>query len=170
MGSSGADTETRLFETTICIVRFADGVEHVHPDRLLHEQQELRHDAQFAPRRRPEIPSVYIMMTARVSPWPPLQERWPKDSMLQRPGTFGAKARRVALPAGVQWRDAWHPDKTYAGGQSMEIRAELHQIPLFIRVGANLPVGDLDREWLESVEIARKKPDLRALESTIKLN
>jgi len=52
----------------------------------------------------------------------------------------------------------------------MEIRAELHQIPLFIRVGANLPVGDLDREWLESVEIARKKPDLRALESTIKLN
>jgi hypothetical protein len=28
----------------------------------------------------------------------------------------------------------------------------------------------LNREWQESVEIARKKPDLKTLEATIKLN
>ena len=63
-----------------------------------------------------------------------------------------------------------HPEKIYRGGQTIETRAELHQIPLFIRVGANLPVGDLNREWQESVEIARKKLDLKALEAMIKPN
>jgi alpha-glucosidase (family GH31 glycosyl hydrolase) len=82
----------------------------------------------------------------------------------------GKRSQQVYLPAGSQWRDAWHPDKTYPGGQTIETRADLHQIPLFIRVGANLPIGDLNREWEESVAIARKRPDLKALESSIKLN
>jgi alpha-glucosidase (family GH31 glycosyl hydrolase) len=79
------------------------------------------------------------------------------------------RAQQVYLPAGAAWRDAWHPEKTYRGGQTIEVRAELHQIPLFIRAGANLPVGDLNREWQESVEIARKRPDLKTLESTIRV-
>jgi len=82
----------------------------------------------------------------------------------------GKRSQQVYLPAGGQWRDAWHPDKTYPGGQTIEVRAELHQVPLFIRVGANPAIGDLNREWEESVEIARKRPDLKSLESTIKLN
>jgi alpha-D-xyloside xylohydrolase len=82
----------------------------------------------------------------------------------------GKRTQQVYLPTGAEWRDAWHPEKTYRGGQTIETRAELHQIPLFIRAGANLPIGDLNREWQESVEIARKKPDLKALEATIKLN
>jgi alpha-glucosidase (family GH31 glycosyl hydrolase) len=77
------------------------------------------------------------------------------------------RSQQVYLPAGAAWRDAWHPEKTYRGGQTVEVQAELHQIPLFIRAGANLPVGDLNREWQESVEIARKRPDLKTLESTI---
>jgi alpha-D-xyloside xylohydrolase len=82
----------------------------------------------------------------------------------------GKRTQQVYLPAGAEWRDAWNPAKTYRGGQTIETRAELHQIPLFIRVGANLPIGDLNREWQESVEIARKKPDLKTLEATIKIN
>jgi len=35
-------------------------------------------------------------------------------------------------------------------------------------LSANLPIGDLNKEWQESVEIARRKPDLKALESTIR--
>jgi alpha-glucosidase (family GH31 glycosyl hydrolase) len=85
---------------------------------------------------------------------------WEKDKRTQQ----------VYLPAGAEWRDAWHPSNTYRGGQTVEIRVELHQIPLFLRAGANLPIGDLNREWQESVEIARKKPDLKSLETTIKLN
>jgi len=79
----------------------------------------------------------------------------------------GARTQRVYLPAGGEWRDAWHSEKTYRGGQTIDTRAELHQIPLFIRVGANLPIGDLNREWQESVEIARRKPDLKALDATV---
>ena len=82
----------------------------------------------------------------------------------------GKRTQQVYLPAGAEWRDAWHPEKTYRGGQTIETPAELHQIPLFIRVGATLPIGDLNREWQESAEIARKRPDLKALEATIKLN
>ena len=55
----------------------------------------------------------------------------------------------------------------YRGGQTIDARVELHQIPLFVRVGATLPIGDLNREWQESVEIARRKPDLRALDAAI---
>jgi len=79
----------------------------------------------------------------------------------------GKRSQQVYLPAGARWRDAWHPEKTWSGGQTIETKAEVHQIPLFIRVGANLPIGDLNREWQESVEIARRKPDLKTLESTI---
>ncbi len=82
----------------------------------------------------------------------------------------GKRTQKVYLPSGSTWRDAWNPEKTYRGGQTIETRAELHQIPLFVRAGANLPIGDLNREWQESVEIARRKPDLKALEATIKLN
>jgi len=77
----------------------------------------------------------------------------------------GARTQKVYLPAGAVWRDAWHPERSYRGGQTIDTRAELHQIPLFVRVGASLPLGDLDREWQESLEIARRKPDLRALEA-----
>jgi alpha-glucosidase (family GH31 glycosyl hydrolase) len=76
----------------------------------------------------------------------------------------GRRTQQVYLPAGASWRDAWRPGKTYPGGQTIEVPAELHQIPLFIRTGANLPIGDLNREWQESLEIARKRPDLKALE------
>jgi alpha-glucosidase (family GH31 glycosyl hydrolase) len=76
----------------------------------------------------------------------------------------GKRSQKVYLPAGSQWRDAWRPGKTYSGGQTVEVPAELHQIPMFIRAGADLPIGDLNREWQESVEIARKRPDLKALE------
>jgi alpha-D-xyloside xylohydrolase len=82
----------------------------------------------------------------------------------------GKRNQQVYLPTGAEWRDVWHPEKTYRGGQTIETRAELHQIPLFIRGGVNLPIGDLNREWQESIEIARKKPDLKTLEATIKLN
>jgi hypothetical protein len=39
---------------------------------------------------------------------------------------------------------------------------------LFIRVGAKLDLGDLNKEWKESVEIAGKKPDLKALDAELK--
>jgi alpha-glucosidase (family GH31 glycosyl hydrolase) len=80
----------------------------------------------------------------------------------------GKRAQQVYLPSGAQWRDAWHPDKVYRGGQTITVSAELHQIPLFVRAGAKLRLGDLNREYRESLEIAQKKPDLKSLDAEVK--
>lgn len=78
------------------------------------------------------------------------------------------RSQEVYLPSGAQWRDAWNPDKVYPGGQTITVHAELHQIPLFIRVGADVQLGDLNREWEESLEIAQKRPDLRTLDAEVR--
>jgi alpha-D-xyloside xylohydrolase len=80
----------------------------------------------------------------------------------------GKRTREVYLPAGSRWRDAWRPSKVYRGGQAITVTAEPHQLPLFIRVGSNVQVGDLNKEWQESVEIANRKPDLKALDAELK--
>jgi len=47
------------------------------------------------------------------------------------------------------------------------VKAELHQIPLFVRDGAAAmnAIGDLSREWAESETIAKTPPDLAALDA-----
>jgi len=80
----------------------------------------------------------------------------------------GKRDQEVYLPAGCQWRDAWNPDKVADGGQTVTVQAELHQIPLFVRVGSKLDLGDLNQEYKESVEIARNKPDLKTLEAEVR--
>ena len=79
----------------------------------------------------------------------------------------GKRTQQVYLPAGSKWRDAWS-GKIYSGGQTITVNAELHQIPLFVRVGATVKLGDLNQEWKESHAIAEKKPDLRALDAELK--
>ncbi len=80
----------------------------------------------------------------------------------------GKRTQEVYLPTGQQWRDAWNPDKIYKGGQTITVNAELHQIPLFIRLGSTVKLGDLHQEYKESVAIAQKKPDLKALDAEVK--
>jgi alpha-D-xyloside xylohydrolase len=79
----------------------------------------------------------------------------------------GKRKQDVYLPAGNRWRDAWNPDKVYTGGQTISVSAETHQLPLFIRVGSSLKPWNLNQLWISSVDIARKKPDLRLLEATV---
>jgi alpha-D-xyloside xylohydrolase len=83
---------------------------------------------------------------------------WQKDQRTQQ----------VYLPTGSKWRDAWSPEKVYDGGQTVTVHAELYQMPLFIRVGSHVEVGDLNREWRESVDAAHNKPDLKALDAGVK--
>ena len=80
----------------------------------------------------------------------------------------GKREQEIYLPAGRQWRDAWNPTRVVDGGSTITVKAEPHKIPLFIRVGSQLKLGDLNQEYKESVEIARKKPDLKALEARVK--
>ena len=46
--------------------------------------------------------------------------------------------------------------------------ADTYQLPLFIRVGSSVDVGDLNKEWKESQTIAQTKPDLAALDAQVK--
>jgi alpha-glucosidase (family GH31 glycosyl hydrolase) len=80
----------------------------------------------------------------------------------------GKRTQQVYLPTGSKWRDAWRPDRVYQGGQTVTVNAELHQLPLFVRVGSKVNLGDLNQEWKESHEIAEKKPDLKALDAELK--
>ena len=79
----------------------------------------------------------------------------------------GQRTQEVYLPAGNSWKYAWN-GQTYAGGQTVVVGAEVHQIPFFTRVGSTLPIGDLAAEWSESVTIAAKAPDLRPLDAGVK--
>jgi alpha-D-xyloside xylohydrolase len=80
----------------------------------------------------------------------------------------GQRTQEVYLPAGAKWRDAWQPDKVYNGGQTITATAEPHQIPIFVRSGARLPLGNLKKEWTESVAAANKRPDLKKLDAELK--
>ncbi|HVU35608.1 MAG TPA: glycoside hydrolase family 31 protein [Opitutaceae bacterium] len=51
----------------------------------------------------------------------------------------GATSRRVYLPAGATWTDAWTGEER-AGGVAIEAPAPLERIPLFTRNGAHLPI------------------------------
>jgi alpha-D-xyloside xylohydrolase len=74
----------------------------------------------------------------------------------------------VYLPSGSQWRDAWHPGKTCQGGRTITVNAELYQIPIFVRVGSKVELGDLNREWSEAVAAANTRPDLKQLDAEVK--
>jgi alpha-glucosidase (family GH31 glycosyl hydrolase) len=80
----------------------------------------------------------------------------------------GKRTQLVYLPAGATWRDAWHPENVHRGGRTITVQAEPHQIPLFVRVGSQVPLGDLNREWSDSRAIAERKPDLKTLDAEVK--
>jgi alpha-D-xyloside xylohydrolase len=51
----------------------------------------------------------------------------------------GARRRRVYLPAGSRWTDAW-TEEQHEGGQWLEADAPLARIPLYLRGDARLPI------------------------------
>ena len=51
----------------------------------------------------------------------------------------GAKTREVYLPAGASWRNAWTGQKLQ-GGQTIEVETPIHEIPLFFKDEAELPI------------------------------
>jgi len=79
----------------------------------------------------------------------------------------GVREQQVYLPAGTRWRDAWS-GKTFDGGQTIKVNAELYQQPIFVRAGSKVDLGDLNKEWKESWDIAQKKPNLSAEEREVK--
>ena len=73
--------------------------------------------------------------------------------------------QKLYLPSGETWIDAWNTSKEYQGGSYITVNAPLHKIPVFIRKGSTIKLGDLNAMYQESLSIASKKPDLKALEA-----
>ena len=80
----------------------------------------------------------------------------------------GQRTQDVYLPSGATWRDAWHAGKVYAGGQTVTVDADLYEMPLFIRDGSRVQLGDLNQEYKDSTAIAQTRPDLSALDAGVK--
>jgi alpha-D-xyloside xylohydrolase len=76
----------------------------------------------------------------------------------------GTTRHKLYLPKGETWVDAWDKTKHYEGGQQIEVETPLHKIPIFVRKGATIDLGDLNALYSESLIITQKKPDLRKLE------
>lgn len=51
------------------------------------------------------------------------------------------KAREVYLPAGADWYDFW-TDRFYTGGQIIDAECPLERIPVFVKAGSILPLGE----------------------------
>lgn len=51
----------------------------------------------------------------------------------------GTTSRKVYLPAGATWTDAW-TGKEFQGGQTVKAAAPLEKIPLYLRDGRRLPI------------------------------
>jgi alpha-D-xyloside xylohydrolase len=53
----------------------------------------------------------------------------------------GARARKVYLPKGASWKNAY-TGKCHDGGVEFECEAPLEIIPIFLRDGAELPMNE----------------------------
>jgi alpha-glucosidase (family GH31 glycosyl hydrolase) len=76
----------------------------------------------------------------------------------------GKKKHSLYLPEGEKWVDAWNKDKVYKGGKTIKVETPMYKIPIFIRQGASVELGDLNALYQESLKIAKDQPDMKTLE------
>jgi len=74
----------------------------------------------------------------------------------------GSISREVYLPEG-KWRDAWQPAAPIEGPAFIDVDAPLYKIPVYIRDGSDLDLGDLQATYDEAVARAEEKPSMADL-------
>jgi alpha-D-xyloside xylohydrolase len=99
------------------------------------EQMQVAH-AEGLPPMRP----VFVDFPGDPLAWEAHDEFMFGPQLLVAPVTqYRARERRVYLPAGSRWADAWTGDE-FDGGASVAAPAPLDRIPVFLRDGARLPI------------------------------
>ncbi|MBZ5513327.1 MAG: glycoside hydrolase family 31 protein [Acidobacteriia bacterium] len=66
----------------------------------------------------------------------------------------GATHRTVYLPAGVDWYNYWTNERV-RGGQTIEVDAPIDTLPLFVRAGSILPLGEPIESTQQVQEVAK---------------
>lgn len=74
-----------------------------------------------------------------VHAWPVDDQYLVGEGLLAAPMTAGQSTRSVYLPAGT-WYDFWS-GRRHAGGQRIDVRPPLEEVPLFVRGGTLLPLA-----------------------------
>ncbi len=77
-------------------------------------------------------------------------------------------SQKVYLPEGEMWTNAWDTTMTFEGGQFVEVSTPVYKMPVFIRKGSGVNLGDLDSLYKSSLEAVSIKPDLKKLEMSEK--
>jgi alpha-D-xyloside xylohydrolase len=91
-----------------------------------------------------------------------------RDLLVSPVWAKGQQTQQVYLPAGEKWQDAWNLETIHDGGQTITVDAPAHKIPIYIRVGSNLELGDLNKEWTESLAIASNPPNLAPMDVEVR--
>jgi alpha-D-xyloside xylohydrolase len=66
----------------------------------------------------------------------------------------GATRRAVYLPAGTDWFNYWTNERVH-GGQTIEVSAPIDTLPLFVRAGSIVPLGEPIESTKQSQAIAK---------------
>ena len=66
----------------------------------------------------------------------------------------GDDSREVYLPAGTDWYNFWTNERVH-GGQTITVAAPIDMIPLFVRAGSILPLGEPVESTNERQRIAK---------------
>lgn len=113
----------------------------------------------------PVVRPLFLMYPEQPDAWNDWQTYMFGNDILVSPIWEKNKDSQVVyLPEGEIWIDAWDPEQVYHGGQSVEIEAPLYKIPLFIREGSDIDLGDLNELYQESLKKVAVAPNLSELE------
>lgn len=66
----------------------------------------------------------------------------------------GATSRPVYLPAGADWYNYWTNQRLH-GGQTIQVDAPIDTLPLFVRAGSILPLGEAIESTSQAQKIAK---------------
>jgi alpha-glucosidase/alpha-D-xyloside xylohydrolase len=66
----------------------------------------------------------------------------------------GATSRSVYLPAGTDWYNYWTLER-YHGGQTINVSAPIETLPLFVRAGSILPMGNREENGSQQKAITK---------------
>ncbi len=66
----------------------------------------------------------------------------------------GATSRTVYLPAGTDWYNYWTNERVH-GGQAIQVNAPIDTLPLFVRAGSIVPLGEAIENTSQRQKISR---------------
>ncbi len=82
------------------------------------------------------------------------------------PDAVAAQVVEVHIPPRGEWVDAWS-GQTMTPGQTVQVAVPEHKIPIYIRAGSQVDLGDLPARWQSAQQRTQTPPDLDALAAEV---